>query len=79
MIDKRKFYINGQWVSPSKPNDYEVINPSTEEAFATISLGSTEDTNAAVTAAKEALVSCCLLYTSPSPRDDISSRMPSSA
>ena len=31
MIDKRKFYINGQWVSPSKPNDYEVINPSTEE------------------------------------------------
>ena len=40
-MDKRKFYINGQWVSPSKPNDYEVINPSTEEAFATISLGST--------------------------------------
>ena len=51
MIDKRKFYINGQWVSPSKPNDYEVINPSTEEAFATISLGSTEDTNTAVSAA----------------------------
>ena len=43
--------------SPSKPNDYEVINPSTEEAFATISLGSTEDTNAAVSAAKKALVS----------------------
>ena len=57
MIDKRKFYINGQWVSPSKPNDYEVINPSTEEAFATISLGSTEDTNAAVSAAKKALIS----------------------
>ena len=56
MIDKRKFYINGKWVSPSKPNDYEVINPSTEEAFATISLGSTEDTNAAVLAAKKALV-----------------------
>ena len=67
MIDKRKFYINGQWASPSKPNDYEVINPSTEEAFATISLGSAEDTNAAVSAAKKALVSCCLLYTSPSP------------
>ena len=29
MIDNRKFYINGQWVSPSKPNDYEVINPQT--------------------------------------------------
>ena len=57
MIDKRKFYINGRWVSPSKPNDCEVINPSTEEPFAIISLGSTEDTNAAVYAAKKALVS----------------------
>ena len=56
MIDKRKFYINGKWVSPSKPNDYEVINPSTEEPFATISLGSTEDTNTAVSSAKKALV-----------------------
>ena len=26
MLDKRKFYINGKWVSPSKPNDLEVIN-----------------------------------------------------
>ena len=56
MLDKRKFYINGKWVSPSKPNDFEVINPSTEEAFATISLGFKEDTNAAVSAAKQALV-----------------------
>ena len=27
MLDKRKFYINGKWTSPSKPNDLEVINP----------------------------------------------------
>ncbi|MDC3174969.1 aldehyde dehydrogenase family protein [Candidatus Pelagibacter sp.] len=59
MLDKRKFYINGKWVSPSKPNDLEVINPSTEEAFATISLGSKEDTNSAVSAAKKALVTWC--------------------
>ena len=45
MLDKRKFYINGKWVSPSKPNDLEVINPSTEEAFATISLGSVSYTH----------------------------------
>ena len=57
MLDKRKFYINGKWVLPIKPNDLEVINPSTEEAFATISLGSIGDTNAAVDAAKKALVS----------------------
>ena len=40
MIDKRNFYINGKWVKPTKPNDLKVINPSNEEAFATISLGS---------------------------------------
>ena len=47
MLDKRNFYINGKWVSkPSKPNDFEVINPSNEEPFAIISLGDAkEDTN----------------------------------
>ena len=54
MIDKRNFYINGKWIKPVKPNDFEVINPSTEEPFAKISLGSRDDTNAAVRAAKNA-------------------------
>ena len=40
MLDKRNFYINGKWVKPTNPNDLEVINPSTEEACAVISLGS---------------------------------------
>ena len=39
MLDKRNFYINGKWVKPFKPNDFEVINPSNEEACAVISLG----------------------------------------
>jgi len=56
MIDKKNFYINGKWVKPTKPNDLKVINPSNEEAFATISLGSKEDTDAAVKAAKNAFV-----------------------
>ena len=56
MIDKRNFYINGKWVKPSKSNDFEVINPSNEEAFAIISLGSKEDTDAAVKSAKNAFV-----------------------
>lgn len=55
MLDKRKFYINGAWVSPAIPHDFEVINPSNEEACALISLGSEADTNAAVAAAKAAL------------------------
>ena len=57
MLDKKKFYINGEWVSSSKPNDFEVINPSTEETCAIISLGSKKDTNAAVDAAKKAFES----------------------
>ena len=56
MLDKKKFYINGKWISPSKPNDFEVINPSNEEPFAVISLGSKEDTDAAVNAAKIAFI-----------------------
>ena len=53
MLDKRNFYINGKWVKPFKLNDFEVINPSNEEACAVISLGNKEDVNSAVKAAKE--------------------------
>ena len=55
MIEKRDFYINGQWVAPAEPKDHLVIDPSTEEPRAVISLGSEADTNAAVAAAKAAL------------------------
>ena len=55
MIEKREFYINGQWVAPSQANDCQVIDPSTEEACAVISLGAQADTDAAVAAAKAAL------------------------
>ncbi len=55
MIEQRNFYINGEWVSPTKPCDHDVINPSTEEVCAVISLGDHADTNAAVAAAKGAL------------------------
>ncbi|MEM1073784.1 MAG: aldehyde dehydrogenase family protein [Pseudomonadota bacterium] len=54
MLEKRDFYINGQWVAPKKPNDFAVINPSNEEECAVISLGDKADTDAAVKAAKNA-------------------------
>ena len=54
MLDKKNFYINGQWVAPKKPNDYKVIDPSTEDECAVISLGGVEDVNDAVSAAKKA-------------------------
>ena len=54
MLDKKKFYINGEWVSPKKPNDFKVTDPSTEEECAVISLGGVEDVNDAVSAATKA-------------------------
>jgi len=54
MLDKRNFYINGQWVKPAKANDLDVINPSNEEPCAVISLGDQADTDAAVAAARAA-------------------------
>lgn len=55
MLTKRDFYINGQWVAPAKARDCLVINPSTEEPCAVISLGDQADTDAAVAAARAAL------------------------
>ena len=57
MLDKRNFYINGQWTAPIKSNDFEVINPSNEEPCAIISLGGAADVNSAVKAANEAFSS----------------------
>ena len=54
MKDYRKFYINGAWVAPAKPNDFNVINPATEEPVGVISLGSAQDADKAVAAAKAA-------------------------
>ncbi|MEX1234992.1 MAG: aldehyde dehydrogenase family protein [Roseovarius sp.] len=54
MIEKRQFYINGHWTDPASPNDCHVIDPSTEEPCAVITLGGAADTDAAVSAAKAA-------------------------
>ena len=53
MLDKRKFYINGEWIEPSKKNDFEVINPSNEETFAVISVGSKDDVDLSVKVSKD--------------------------
>jgi aldehyde dehydrogenase (NAD+) len=50
----RKFYIDGAWVDPVEPRTLDVINPATEQAVATISLGSAKDVDRAVKAARAA-------------------------
>ena len=54
MSNKKKFYINGKWVSSKSDKSIKVINPATEDVCAEISLGSKEDVNDAVLSAKEA-------------------------
>ncbi len=54
MLEKRDFYINGQWVAPMDGTDHHVIDPSTEEPCAVISLGGQADAEAAIAAAKAA-------------------------
>ena len=55
MLDKKNFYINGKWVSPTEPKTYKVIDPSNEEPCAEISLAGKKDVDNAVTAAKKLL------------------------
>ena len=54
MLRKTDFYIDGAWVSPTTPKDFDVINPADETAFGVISLGSKADVDKAVAAAKAA-------------------------
>lgn len=54
MLDKKNFYINGQWVKPNSSEEIKVIDPATEENCAVISLGNQQDVDAAVGAAKKA-------------------------
>lgn len=56
MLDKRQFYVDGKWIAPQDGIDFEVINPSDEKAFATISLASDTTTNEAVAAANRAFM-----------------------
>ena len=49
MSDKKKFYINGKWVSPKSNKSIKVINPATEDVCAEISLGSKEDVTVSYT------------------------------
>jgi len=57
MREYKQFYINGQWVDPTTPHDFDVINPANEEVCAHISMGSEADVDKAVAAAKAAFVS----------------------
>ena len=49
-----QFYIDGTWVDPVVPARLEVIDPSSEEAYTAIAVGTKADVDRAVAAAKAA-------------------------
>jgi len=55
-----KFYIDGAWVDPASRSSLDVENPATEENFGQISLGSPQDVDRAVAAARRAFASYSL-------------------
>jgi aldehyde dehydrogenase (NAD+) len=57
MRQHHQFYIDGQWVDPITPKTAEVINPATEAVSGSIALGSAEDVDRAVAAARRAFAS----------------------
>ena len=54
MRDYLNFYIDGKWVDPLQPKTSDVENPATEQVAGKISLGSADDVDVAVTAARRA-------------------------
>lgn len=57
MYDCRKFFIDGEWTLPANRRELEVINPATEQPVGRILLGTADDVDAAVRAARIAFES----------------------
>jgi len=57
MREYLKFYIDGRWVDPLRPNAFDVENPATEQVSGKIALGSAADVDMAVSAARRAFTS----------------------
>ena len=57
MTNEKKFFIDGRWVDPVVSRFLDVVDPSNEEVFASIAVGSAADVDAAVAAARKAFPS----------------------
>jgi aldehyde dehydrogenase (NAD+) len=60
MSHELQFYIGGEWVAPVGHSRLPVIDPSTEETFAEIAMGTPADVDRAVAAARHAFASFSL-------------------
>ena len=61
LVNQNKFYINGLWVEPSTCKTSNVIDPSTEQSLGQIAMGTEDDINQAVGAARSAFETYSML------------------
>jgi aldehyde dehydrogenase (NAD+) len=73
MSHELQFYIDGAWVDPVAPKVFDVVDPSSEDVFAQISLGSKADVDKAVAAARRAFLT--FGFTSPAERLELLRRI----
>lgn len=73
MTDPLTFYIDGAWVASEGGRPYDVIDPSTEQAVTTITLGTQADVDKAVAAATRAFET--FSQTTPEERADLLDRV----
>ena len=71
-------FDNGNWVVKGSPRRFNQGDPDQGQEWLN-GTGKRGGGIVGITRATAALCRCCLLYTSPSPRDLSTSRMPSSA
>ena len=57
MIARDAIYVNGKWVPASGDGRIEVVNPATEQTIGSVPVGTKEDVNAAISAARSAFSS----------------------
>jgi aldehyde dehydrogenase (NAD+) len=57
MSECRQFYIDGVWVDPLGKEQVDIINPATEASLGKVALGTAEDVDRAVAAARRAFES----------------------
>lgn len=57
MKNAKKFYIDGGWVRPSSSTSLDVINPATEKPITALAMGTADDVDTAVAAARQAFPS----------------------
>lgn len=63
------FYIDGQWVKPEGTGHFDLINPANETVYGRVALGSAQDVDRAVAAARKAFHGYSL--TTPAQRVDL--------